>query len=313
MGDYRLNISEFAAASQIASQIYRDLCPRQIRGSGSKRKPTNPDTPGPIFRPYPHNHLTARIKSAAAHQQKASARAVNGNWFATEITVADIAHALQGLDLGRDASPNATSGTATAAVKIFPLGPKHNPTHLRITGLHEAALAIRTQAGTHVECRIHLVQSRISERRHDPSTNKWTETPNLDEQGHPVPRPKKLSPSDWIPTEIIPGEGIKLPIPENHADSQHISAVLIEWREHRTQGRRIVRLHEHGIVRIAAVHAPAKAWPQHQQEKAHPSVHHLFPATSTLQAPKKPDWRKAPKDYLHQALTRIRPRQPVPG
>lgn len=297
MDTYRLNIHEFAAASSIASEIYRGLW------LGDHGRDT---TPGPIYRAYPHNHLTAKIRAAGDHRNKErTRRRGKGTWFATSFTISDIAQGVKGLDLSKETAP-------AAAVRIQALGPAHNPTELRITGLPQAAAAIRTANDTLLECRIHLVQAQVTERHFDPDTNRWIENENLDERGQPIMNENSCPPSDWIPAHIIPAEGLKIPIPELHENSKHVTAILIEWRAHRDKGRRLVRLHDKGIVRIAAVHAPATAWQDTNETAKQPQSHHILPTPRTLNAPKKPDWRKSPKEYIQQAINKMRHPDPIP-
>lgn len=288
---YRGNLREFAVASTIACKIYKDI---RTRGH------LDPQNHGPIFRPYSHNILTAKIKTAASSQKKHEERAQQGHWFATEIRTPDIALALMGLNLGRGEA-------AGNHVTITPFGPGHNPTELKITGLPDAAKAITTAAGHRIECRIRIHQAEFNEYQWIPERKSWEALPNLKPDGTKLTRTATChAPSGWIPVEIIPNEGIRIPIPECDAGSKHITAVIIEWREHRGFGRRIVRLHEHGIVRIAAIHAPASAFKQATDATHVPQAHHLVPEAIHRLSP-GPEWLHDPAAYLEKVLSPIRP------
>ncbi|MFN8396982.1 MAG: hypothetical protein U0176_20315 [Bacteroidia bacterium] len=292
---YKLNLREFAIASRMGCLLYKQLVIKNH---------TNPANPGPIFRPYSQNILTGRIKKAAANEKKHAERAQGKHWFADEIRTPDIALALRGLDLGRGES-------VSRQVVITTFGPSHNPTELKITGLPDAAKAITTAAGHRIECRIRIHQAGFNEQVWNPKLKQWQETPNLRPDGKVTTQPQRHAPSDWIPVEIIPEDGIRIPIPQCDEGSKHITAVIIEWREHRGFGRRIVRLHDHGIVRIAAVHAPASAFKQAIDVTHVPHTQHLIPATLARLAP-EPAWRTHPKEYLDKVLAPIRPKEPAP-
>ncbi|MFN8393853.1 MAG: hypothetical protein U0176_04180 [Bacteroidia bacterium] len=285
---YRMNLREFAAASMIASQIYSEL-PRVGF--------SNPINPGPILRPYTHNHLTARIKACGQHKQKQAINGTGSFWYATEFRTPDIALALKDLDLSKGAEP-------AREIRLTALGPAHNPTEVRITGFTRAAQHVRTAKCIRLECRIHILQAAFTERVWSQQANDWDEVPNLRPDGQPAQEPDILVPSDWIPVEIIPEQGIKIPIPECDEGSKHITAVLIEWREHRGFGRRIVRLHDKGIVRIASVHAPAAAFQEVAAEIHYTQPQHLIPV-SLARIASEPTWRKNPEEFLIQAISKI--------
>ncbi|MFN8393780.1 MAG: hypothetical protein U0176_03810 [Bacteroidia bacterium] len=297
---YRLNLQEFAAAAKIAAEIYRQFNVRSQQAfDATAITRDNAHLPGPILRPYAHNLLTARIKAAGSHQLKHHYRAAGSNHYAAKFTTPDIALALRGLDLSKDTAP-------AAAITISPLGPVHNPTELKITGITQAAHSLRTPQGIRLECRIHLCQAQFNERKYNPKLKQWETIPNLRPDGTRVPEPRPYTPSDWIPVEAIPEEGIKLPIQPCDEGSKHLTIVFIEWREHRGFGRRIVRLHDRGIARIAAVHAPAAAFVQAEQHNQLPQSHHLIPGRLADHAPAS-EWQTDPKKALLRALARIQP------
>lgn len=287
---YRMNLQEFAAASMISRQIYKHM-PR----AGY----SDPTLPGPILRPYSHNVLTAKIKACGAHKHKHAIHGKGGFWYATEFRTPDIALALRGLDLSRGQMHKNN-------IELTAFGPSHNPNELRIRGFERAASHIRTAACVRLECRIHIQQIAFNEREWDDKSGSWQKLPNLNPDGREASEPVYLTPSNWIPVEIIPGEGIRIPIPACDEGSKHLTAVFIEWREHRGFGRRIVKLHDHGIVRIAAVHAPLAAFQEAVHHEPAIQPQHLIPAKLAHLAP-EPEWRTDPKAYLANALTQIRP------
>lgn len=291
---YTLNKDEFAAAAMIAQSVYRHI----RHDVFDQRKPhTNHHKLGPIFRPYAQNHLTARLKLKADLEGKR--RHKSGYHYATQFRFIDAVNALKGFDLSNPGSPSGFVG-------MIPIGPQHSPTAIKVMGLQDAAQAIARHGNARMELRFHIRQSRVMELNYDRDTRAWDEPQG---QSRPVCAQNKShcsKPTDWIPAEIIPSQGFTLPLPQGiwAEDEKYLTAVMVEWREVRTIGRRTVRLHKQGIVRIAALHAPVEAWARpeaHPQDPQPPK-----PRPPRRQAPRI-DPLQEPEAYIRQALAKLHP------
>jgi hypothetical protein len=292
--NYRRNQLELGGASVIACEIYMYL------KFGQEADLT------PIFRPYSHNIISGRLKTNADHDRK---RRTNHTVFANQFSVADAKRALTGLDLSHDES-------ATDQVKMIALGPQHNPTSIQLLGLERAAEAIKVLGNARLEFRIHLRQTNCRESVVNANRNGWDEVVRLpegvthdarqntfvDQDGNNLgayfPYFKFFEKaSEWIPANIIPKEGFTLNLPEHQPQQTFTTAVMIEWREQRTVGRRIVKHHKMGIARIVAVHGPADAFPPPTETPAR------VPFPWEIDKPLlEIDWEKDPKAYLSAAL-----------
>ncbi len=287
---YFLNKDEFAGAAKIAHNIYKFIKPDKFH----QHKPEkNVDKLGPIFRPYCQNYLTAQLKKNADLENKS--RTKNGFWYASEFTFYDAVKAFQGLDLSKEEAPS-------NHVQMMPLGPQHNPTAIKVTGLELAARAIDKHGNAKLEFRFHIRQSCILELKYDKETRKWFNPASPSKPWDEKQKCYHSPPSGWIPVEIIPEE-FTIPIPSNQwqEDDKYLTAIMIEWREIRTVGRRITRLHDQGIVKIAALHAPAEAWTDMRVLRPEPAQD----AQGTLQIAPSIDPERDPKAYLEHALAML--------
>jgi hypothetical protein len=302
-----LNRREFAGAAKIGNEIYRS-----IKGSKPrKRSNINPnDILGPIFKPYSQNILTARLKKAADFETKL---VHNGNYhFAHDFRFYDAVRAFRGLDLSQKTAP-------TDKVRFNPIGPQHNPTAIKVHGLDHAAAEISTHGNARLEFRIHIRQTEFWERTYSSNEKKWIPTDHLESSktNKAAPEHHISSPSDWIPVEIIPAEGLTLDL-QQEADfwnakfpngAKYLTTILIEWREVRNVGAKIKRLHDKGIARIVCLHAPAETWSHASAAKSGPAKHHIIPK-AFLNGTAKPKTNpfKDPKTYLAEALAKMRRR-----
>jgi hypothetical protein len=301
---YHLNKDEFAGAAQVAHAIYRHIKPDKFH----QRKPqANLDKLGPIMRPYPQNYITAQLKKSAQYELKRKARRFH---FADEFCFLDAVKALRGLDLSKEGAPS-------GHVSMTPIGPQHNPTAIKITGLDYAARAITAHGNAKLECRFHIRQCRVTELDYIPETREW-ETRKLPQpnplQRHSPTQSHRSHPSLWIPVEIIPKEGITLPLEALNAywDAQkpegakYLTSVAIEWREIKTVGRRVKRLHDQGIVRIASLHAPLEDWIP-KNPPGNSVTENRIPAKPRM--PRRPPQSRpqTPEEILKQAITSMNP------
>jgi hypothetical protein len=266
---YRLNLSEFTAASKIGCDIYTNL-----KGNSGEEL-------GPIFRPYSQNELTRSLKEGAWRDLKGTP---NGFFYATEFTFYVAQRALRGLDLSQDTAPG-------KAIRMIPLGPQHNPTAVKVLGLSRAANQVGANGNSQLEFRFHIRQSNIGELIFCPRAGKWRErnevlglpeAPRIGNNGF-----HHSEPTGWIPTDILTDDGITLKLPAWDPQAKYCTAIMIEWRELKKVGRRIVRHHSKGIVRIATVHGPAEAYDpegtqSHKMQKAPTPAPH--PADDQSQA-----------------------------
>jgi hypothetical protein len=284
---YHLNKREFAAAAHIAQDIHRSLRRKRF------------DELGPIFCPYPQNRITAALKKGADHDHKKQKK--QRFHYAHAFTFRDTARALQGLDLSRKTAP-------TNHVEMIPLGPLHCPTHIKIRGLEKAAEAIQIAGNARLEFRIHIHQSRIKELQYHEEDKKWLPLQHIRSDSQIQHR---TPPSDWVPTQFIPAQGITLPIPQWEQRDKYLTTILIEWREIRTVGHKIITKHEMGIVRIAATHGPAEAYQdatpnQHHGPKNHPWNEERGIRSSENTALPTDNWQDMdPEAYLKAALEKL--------
>jgi hypothetical protein len=300
---YRYNQLELGGASLIATEIYHNI---KLDGDNLK----------PIFRPYSQNIITGRLKKFAERDAKMAA-AKGAKYYASYFSIADTQRALTGLDLSHDEAPS-------DQVKMIPLGPRHDPTAIQLLGLERAAEAIKTLGNARLEFRIHVRQANCKELTINEDRRGWNEAMRLtegytfdaqhgviqDAQGryhmrNPCEFPGHTEESEWIPAEIIPKEGFTLDLPTHEDHHTFVTAVMIEWREQRTTGRRIIKHHKMGIVRIVSVHGPAEAFPSPAAQESSQDAHSLSHCDKPLL---DIDWQKDPKAYLAAALGRFKPK-----
>jgi hypothetical protein len=289
--NYRQNLKEFGGASKVASEIFTDI----RLGIGAKH--------GPILKPYAFNNLSAALKNGGDHRPDSHQR---GRPYFSEFTILDGAKALRGFDFSHPDAP-------TTAVKMRALGPQHNPDAIHVSGLEAAATAIRTHGNADIEFRFRIVQTRFQERVYDETFQMWQtwESCNGMKDPHPFQRFHFSKPSGWIPTEIIPQEGITIPLPERPEGEKYLTTIVIEWREHRTVGRRLIYHRKKAIVRIVSAHAPAEAMTRTQDSNPNTKTPHpahnpynIAPIPPiVIRDPKR--WQRDPKADLKEALGRL--------
>jgi hypothetical protein len=272
---FRQNLQEFGGASKASAQIYRQVL-QDINH---------------LLRPRAHNLVTSRLKKAADHHIK-STMGDNTYHYAREIRLHDVWKALDGLDLSHPGAP-------TAAVNMTPVGPRHNPTALQIQGLREAARRIPAHGNARLELRVHLRQTDFEELAYSEKHQKWL--PREPRRKAALHRgTSSTRPSEWIPAEAIPREGIRLDLPGGPEGDQFVSVVVIEWREVRTVDGKVITHHKQAVARIAAVHGTAEDFIQRpnpnarEPEKAPPAWE---PAH---------DWHADPQAFIKEAMTFIR-------
>ncbi|HEX2901423.1 MAG TPA: hypothetical protein VHS96_17040 [Bacteroidia bacterium] len=276
------NRIEFGGAAKMAAQIYQGLHLRS-------------DEDGPAFGPYPQNRLTGRIRRAPV---KSRVHIVGEQVpYNTRFHFHDVARSLRGLDLGGKEAP-------TALVQMTPIGPQHNPTAIKLTGIGKAARQIPVHGNARLE--FHIRQTEIKDIYYNTVLGGWQREDVRERPGRNGVKRTWLPPSDWIPVEIFPADGLTLPVPATDPARKHLTAIFIEWREIRQVGRRIIRHHRYAIARIAALHAPAEAWasPSHSNSHSHSnSSHHITPRNLHP----KPTWQQDPQKFLTQALANLFP------
>ena len=274
------NQEEFIGANQIGCQLYNELeCHASNAGA-------------PILMPYAHNRLISAVKKSVRRIEnpKGGSRAT--------FRIQEAYHALKGLDLSH---PDAPSN----AVKFTPLGPQHNPEAIKIEGLKHAAPAITRHGNATVEFQIDIRQSRYKELVQHPDDRSWITLQQA--QGEPEldknERQYHSKPTGWLPIEIVPDQGITIPLPKRPENERYITTVVIQWRELRTVGRRI-RIHRtKAIVKIVSVHAPANVLNLKIPHPGH-NPYNIKPI-SPIKVPDPNAWRQDPQAYLKAALNNL--------
>jgi hypothetical protein len=275
---FRLNIEQFAGASAIASHLYRELFSDYTS----------------LVRPYTHNRLTALLRKTGDGHTRT--QVLPGDQVhAGAYRVYDAWKALQGQDLSHNGAP-------TKQVSMTPIGPQHNPTAVRITGLRDAARAIHTHGNARLEARIHVRQANFEEMAYDPVDKEWRP---LDPDYTPVKYRgcTFTRPSGWIPAEVLPKGDLNLPLPESPDGDKFITAILIEWREVRAVDEKIIQHPKQAIARIVAVHGTPEDFtePIHTRQRPdHPGDQDPEPFSP------QNDWRKKPQEFLQEAILHIR-------
>jgi hypothetical protein len=208
--------------------------------------------------------------------------------------IRDARAAFLGLDLSHPGAP-------ARHVAITTRGPQHCPDAIHIAGLHEAAAKVPVRGNGRLELRIHVRQTAFSERKWSQSGKMWT--PRHQEEA-PVGNAMN-QPSAWIPVEALPSEGIRIPLPRWQEDARYLTFVVIEWREVRTVGDRVVTHHGHAVARIVAVHGTAEDFAQADQAPPLPHPTHRGPHYPHVIQPST-DWRKDPRAFIEEAIVNIR-------
>jgi hypothetical protein len=271
---YRRNILAFSGASITAKEIYKGL------------RIANKDQAARIFGPYPQNALIAQLKRHAAERQGETV---------TAYTPRDVQRALRGLDLSPDAAPS------------------QQATGIKVLGLEKAARRIPVHGNAQLEFRLFIRQGQFSEHRLHPIDQTWGKVrqpaaPTAD--GHPATFQQLSEPSDWIPVDFIPKEGIVLDLPPQPQHLTYVTAVMVEWREVRAVGRKVHPHHAMSIARIVSVHGPAEAFYAAGYAIGNPTIY-------TVHSLLRPLHRHTefivvrhiadPKAFLARALAKLKP------
>jgi hypothetical protein len=275
---FRLNVEQFAGASAVSSGLYRQLF------SDLKE----------FVRPYTHNRLTARLKRTGDIHHRTTATA-EGHVHASPFRVFDAWKAFRDLDLSHEGAP-------TRQVTMTPVGPQHNPTAIRLSGLRDAARAIQSHGNARLEARIHVRQADIREMAFHPEHREWR--PLDPENTAPQRRHPGARPSGWIPAEALPAGDITLPLPGRPDGDRFATAVIIEWREVREVDGREVPHPRKAIARIAAIHGTPEDFTEPLRTRNHGDPDH--PSQDPNAFTPKTDWRQQPQEYLQEAILHIR-------
>jgi hypothetical protein len=277
---YFQNLAEFTAANKIGCQLYNNLdCHAWNPGA-------------PVLMPYAHNRLISAVKKSVHRDNHPK------GGIGSAFRIQEAYHALKGLDLSHPDAPS-------SAVKFQPLGPQYNPLSIKIEGLRHAAEAITRHGNATVEFQIDIRQSRYQELVQHPEDRSWITLQQA--QGEPESDDNESQyhskPTGWLPIDIVPEEGITIPLPKRPESERYITTVVIQWRELRTVGRRI-RLHRtKAIVKIVSVHAPASAL---NLRIPHPGQNpYNIKPIAPVKVPDPNAWRKDPEAYLKAALNNL--------
>jgi hypothetical protein len=274
---HRENRQTFGGASKTAAHIYKGLRTKQ-RGQ---------------MLPYSHNFIATKLKRHAERTQRA----------VDQFTFRAAHSALQGLDLSRKESHS-------KLLSITPIGPHHCPTEIHIQGLQEVAKAMMSpqsktpiHGNAHLELRIQLRFVEFNQMTFDEADQEWRPKKQFHETVN-----HSTSWTQWIPTEILPQEGLIVPITSrgSNADSNANSKppllvfLKIEWREVREVDQIAKPIPGMGITRLVAMQydeatAQEIAKIQQTQKQIAPEPDCLAEA------------RKNPKEYLKLALTALSP------
>ena len=149
-------------------------------------------------------------------------------------------------------------------LSLLPIGPSHQPTHLKVQGLRDIADNIQRNLNetSHLELRVQLKYISYPEVAYDPADKEW----NFKTQGsHLLHKSPK---SDWIPTDFLPKElSLSLshstslsPCHSERREESHSNSPVpvlifleIEFREVRANGK-TKTLPNQAIIRLAAMH-----------------------------------------------------------
>jgi hypothetical protein len=277
---FRLNIEQFAGASATASGLYGQLF-------------SDLNT---LVRPYTHNRLTARLKKSGDRHHRCIVTP-DGKVHASAYRVIDAWKAFHGLDLSHEGAP-------VKQITMTPVGPQHNPTAVRISGLRDAARAIHTHGNARLEARIHIRQTNFGEMAFNPEDKEWqprdpTYTPTQ-HRGCTHARP-----SGWIPAEVLPKGDLNLPLPASPDGDKFLTAIIIEWREVRTVHEKEIPHPKQAIARIVAVHGNPEDFTEPIKTGTHPHGEDGGDSDPWAFTPQN-DWRKKPQQFLEEAIFHIR-------
>jgi hypothetical protein len=135
--------------------------------------------------------------------------------------------------------------------------------------------------------------------------------PPLAPQSTTQPRTSHATPpTDWIPVQFIPAQGITLPIPQWEETDRYLTVVLIEWREIRTVGHKVHTKHDMGIVRIATLHGPAEAYQDTTPNHHHGPKNHPWNLAADEPLPTDKWQQMDPEAYLAAALEKLKETSP---
>ncbi|MFN8395353.1 MAG: hypothetical protein U0176_11980 [Bacteroidia bacterium] len=298
---YQHHTRAFGQASSLSTKIYRSIRPHRLEDGD--------ENIGAQLIPYPQNRITTRIYQAGVAGTRAKISSTTSSFYATEYRIRDIAPYLRGMDLGLPEAPN-------SAITIQPLGPGHDPDAIRIRGIQEAAKTISIHGNSRIEFRVHIRRAEIQEMIWRQEYKRWRPINDVHTRDKPA-SPRPMKPSAWIPVDILPPEGLRIPIPRDAPEATIVTSVVIEWREIRPVGNKTIYHHRKGIVRIVACHAPAQAWTDGKPAAAHlKDTHHHLPAAyrspDPISEPKQIPIPLTPAEQIAQALAHMRPSSTPP-
>jgi hypothetical protein len=227
-----------------------------------------------LMMPYAHNEIIRRFKKAATRDQIV----VDQYDFRLMIP------ALRGLDLSRER-------TTSALIKTTTVGSHHNPDTIAIQGFDKAAEALQTHGQTRIECRFVLKYVRLAEVQYDEIGRRW-------EPSGGKASCIALSPlTDWIPTDILPKEGLQLQLQHPHPAEPVLIFLFLEWRSVNEVTDEIKLLPKKAVVRLVAM--------QYSEALAAEIADYEARRQPTVKRGTEPtpsQWRTDPKAYLQAAL-----------
>jgi hypothetical protein len=273
---FRFNAMEFAGASRVAGQVYRQL----LGGSVS-----------PLVRPYAHNLLTKLLKATGdSHIREALPQ--RASHYAREYNLYDVWRAFQGLDLSH-------AGAPARQIRMTPVGPGHNPTAIRVSGVRDAARAIPIGGNARLEVRFHIHQVDFVGQAFSDTFQKWL--PTEPGQETRCRRNGIIRPSAWIPVQAMPQDDFVINLPGNPNGDRIITAIAIEWREVRAVGDKEIEHPRQGIVRIAAVHGSAEDFTPRPYTYIPPPDRTVPYGPETVFTPRN-DWNHNPREFIEEAM-----------
>lgn len=198
-----------------------------------------------VARPHAANLIRGRIREMHKYSP---------NEWRIEFPVVHLA--LHGLDLGSEFGPSPILTTTL-------IGPSHQPTHLHLGNLRELASTV------HDRCRIHgnaQLQMCIGIQWAPYFTQYFSHDGRLWlDEDRPTNIANYSTQSQWIPTHLLPHEGITLSArPQSGLPprQEQFLFLLIEWREYRPVGEQIIPHHQQGIFRILTCQYPPERQPE---------------------------------------------------
>lgn len=255
----RANRIAFGGASKLACHLYSTLT-KKVEG---------------ICKPYAHNDIAAKLRESAKHTQ----------FKAERYTFRAAYRHLLGMDLSKETSQS-------RKLSLTPIGPGHCPNQLRISGLKEAAEAIEIHGNAHLELRIQLRYVPFVDMQYVKGNRNWQPV-----KGAMPVHNFVTSYSAWIPTEILPEEGLTLALPAtDDPETPQLVFLMVQWREVREIDLKTTPLASQNIVRLAAMlYSEAMAAEISEDNRAYPKPQ--APRENLLETA-----RANPQEYLQMAL-----------